>query len=62
MDLRKELVRHRAALVKMRVKLKNKIHGILLLMKGVVFPSVRPFTREHTAEDEDGAFDDYYMI
>lgn len=43
MDLR-ELVRHRAALVRMRTKLKNKIHGILL-MKGITFPGIRPFTR-----------------
>jgi len=33
MDLR-ELVRHRAALVRMRTKLKNKIHSIVL-MKGI---------------------------
>jgi transposase len=45
MELR-ELVRHRATLVRMRTRLKNKIHGILL-MKGIVFPDVRPFTKEH---------------
>lgn len=45
MDLR-ELVRHRAALVRMRTKLKNKIHGILL-MKGIKFPDVHPFTRAY---------------
>jgi transposase len=33
MDLR-ELVRHRAALVRMRTKVKNKIHSIIL-MKGI---------------------------
>jgi transposase len=46
MDLR-ELVRHRASLVRMRTKLKNKIHGILL-MRGITFSNVRPFTKEHT--------------
>lgn len=47
MDQR-ELVRHRATLVRMRTKLKNKIHGILL-MKGVAFSNnnMRPFTREY---------------
>jgi transposase len=37
MDLR-ELVRHRAALVRMRTKLKNKIHSIVL-MKGIQISS-----------------------
>ena len=37
MDLR-ELVRHRAALVRMRTKLKNKIHSIVL-MKGIKISS-----------------------
>ncbi|HXG07507.1 MAG TPA: transposase [Nitrososphaera sp.] len=36
MDLR-ELVRHRAALVRMRTKLKNKVHGIMLI-KGIRHP------------------------
>ena len=37
MDLR-ELVRHRAALVRMRTKLKNKIHSVVL-MKGIQISS-----------------------
>jgi hypothetical protein len=40
MDLR-ELIRHMAALVGIRTKMKDKIHGILL-MKGIVFPAIRP--------------------
>ncbi len=43
MDLR-ELVRHRAALVRMRTKLKNKIHSIVL-MKGIQISNKHcPFT------------------
>jgi transposase len=42
MDLR-ELVRHRLALVRMRTRMKNKIHGITL-MKGVRITDVHPFS------------------
>jgi transposase len=43
MDLR-ELVRHRLALVRMRTRMKNKIHGITL-MKGVrITDDVHPFS------------------
>jgi transposase len=46
MDLR-ELVRHRAALVRMRTKLKNKVHGILL-MKGITIADAPyPFTQKY---------------
>jgi transposase len=50
MDLR-ELVRHRAALVRMRTKLKNKIHSIIL-MKGITTISstrnhYHPFTQPY---------------
>lgn len=55
MDMR-ELVRHRASLVRMRTKLKNKIHGILL-MKGITFPGVHPFTRAYV--DKLKELDDY---
>ncbi len=39
----RELVRHRCALVRMRTKLKNKIHGILL-MKGIKIVDHHPFS------------------
>jgi len=39
----RELVRHRSALVRMRTKLKNKIHGILL-MKGIKIINHHPFS------------------
>jgi transposase len=39
----RELVRHRCALVRMRTKLKNKIHGILL-MKGIKIINHHPFS------------------
>ena len=39
----RELVRHRCALVRMRTKLKNKIHGILL-MKGIKIIDHYPFS------------------
>jgi len=39
----RELVRHRSALVRMRTKLKNKIHGILL-MKGIKITDHHPFS------------------
>lgn len=55
MDLR-ELVRHRASLVRMRTRLKNKVHGILL-MRGIAFPGVRPFTRAYV--DKLKELDDY---
>jgi transposase len=54
MDLR-ELVRHRAALVRMRTKLKNKIHSIVL-MKGITVSNIdnnnhnhhyHPFTKRY---------------
>ena len=46
MDLR-ELVRHRLTLVKMRTKMKNKIHSITL-MKGVrITGGIHPFTHKH---------------
>lgn len=40
----RELVRHRCALVRMRTKLKNKIHGILLMMKGIKIVDHHPFS------------------
>ena len=45
MELR-ELVRHRAALVRMRTKLKNKVHSIMF-MKGIPYPmsSTHTFTK-----------------
>ncbi len=39
----RELVRHRSSLVRMRTKLKNKIHGILL-MKGIRILDYHPFS------------------
>jgi transposase len=42
----RELVRHRLALVKTRTRMKNKIHGIIL-MKGVRITGIHPFTRKH---------------
>ena len=49
MDLR-ELVRHRAALVRMRTKLKNKVHSIVL-MKGIQISSKHcPFTYLYNKE------------
>ena len=48
-----ELVRHRAALVGMGTKLKNKIHGIVL-MKGITISNIKnhnrhyhPFTKQY---------------
>jgi transposase len=56
MDLR-ELVRHRAALVRMRTKLKNKIHSIVL-MKGIQISSKHSsFT--HLYNEELKALNDY---
>jgi transposase len=56
MDLR-ELVRHRAALVRMRTKLKNKIHSIVL-MKGIQISSKHcSFTHAYNEELE--ALNDY---
>jgi len=56
MDLR-ELVRHRAALVRMRTKLKNKIHSIVL-MKGIQISNKHcPFT--HLYNEELKALNDY---
>ena len=39
----REIVRHRGALIRMRTKLKNKIHGILL-MKGIKIINHHPFS------------------
>jgi transposase len=44
-DLR-ELVRHRFALVRMRTRLKNKIHGITL-MKGVRITGIHSFSHKY---------------
>ena len=58
MDLR-ELVRHRATLVRMRTKLKNKIHSVVL-MKGIQISSSGkhcPFT--HLYNEELKALNDY---
>lgn len=60
----RELVRHRLALVKMRTKMKNKIHSIIL-MKGVRITGVHPFTRKHIEklkEIKDYRIDGYLRI
>jgi archaellum biogenesis ATPase FlaH len=45
MDLR-ELVRHRAALVRMRTKLNNKVHSIMLMNgTSVSYVSTHTFTK-----------------
>ena len=56
MDLR-ELVRHRAALVRMRTKLKNKIHSIVL-MKGIQISS-KHYSFTHLYNEELKALNDY---
>ena len=56
MDLR-ELVRHRAALVRMRTKLKNKIHSIVL-MKSIQISS-KHCSFIHLYNEELKAVDDY---
>lgn len=73
MDLR-ELVRHRAALVRMRTKLKNKIHSIVL-MKGIVISNIdnhrhhrqhfHPFTQRYNEilrEVNDYRINDYLRL
>ena len=57
MDLR-ELVRHRAALVRMRTKLKNKIHSIVL-MKGIQISNKHCSSFTHLYNEELKAVDDY---
>jgi len=56
MDLR-ELVRHRAALVRMRTKLKNKIHSIVL-MKGIQI-SNKHYSFTHLYNEELKTLNDY---
>jgi hypothetical protein len=46
MDLR-ELVRHRFTLVKIRTKMKNKIHSIILMKDVRITGGIHPFTRKH---------------
>jgi transposase len=69
MDLR-ELVRHRAALVRMRTKLKNKIHSIVL-MKGITISNINqrhnfhPFTKRYNKilrEVNDYRINDYLHL
>lgn len=48
MELR-ELVRHRAFLVRTRTKLRNKIHGILLL-NGIKITGMTPFSQKYIEE------------
>ena len=72
MDLR-ELVRHRAALVRMRTKLKNKIHSIVL-MKGIPVSNIdnqhhrrhfHPFTKRYNEilrEVNDYRINDYLHL
>lgn len=57
MELR-ELVRHRAALVRMRIKLKNKIHSIML-MKGtsISYDGTHTFTKSYIEKLKE--LDDY---
>ena len=57
MDLR-ELVRHRAALVRMRTKLKNKIHSIVL-MKGIQISGKHCSSFTHLYNEELKALNDY---
>src|SRR5207237_1117799 len=64
MGLRELVSRHRLALVKMRTKMKNKIHSIIL-MKGVRITGVHPFTRKHIEklkEIKDYRIDGYLRI
>jgi transposase len=56
MDLR-ELVRHRTSLVRMRTRLKNKIHSIVLL-KGIQTSS-KHCTFTHLYNEEPKKLNDY---
>ena len=59
MDLR-ELVRHRAALVsRMRTKLKNKIHSIVLIMKSIQISSKQYSSFTHLYNEELRTLNDY---
>jgi transposase len=57
MDLR-ELVQHKAALVRMRIKLKNKIHSVVF-MKGIQISSKHCSSFTHLYNEELRTLNDY---
>jgi transposase len=64
-DLR-ELVRHRAALVRMRTNLKNKVHGIILMKDITISNNIHhPFTQQYNEklrELNDYRINDYLRL